>query len=297
MFYGAKAGDVQPDWLDTSKIAIPQADEQQRLLVNLITLMERDKMPLPRFWYLPRGEKAVVVMSGDDHRRQRPAAPPATSTASRRSARPAASVAELGVRALNVLHLSRTAPSPTPRPPAYVADGFEIALHPVVGPARRRRSRRRSSPRVFDTQLSASRASTRACRHRSRAGRTASTGPTGRSKRRSSSRTACGWTPTTTTIPAGWIGAKPGFLNGGGFPMRFADVDGTPIDVYQAEHQHDRRDRRQAYPATVDALLDNASAPQGYYGAFGVEHAHRQPRASRRRRGDRRLRAGARRAR
>ena len=29
--------------------------------------MERDRLPLPRFWYLPRGEKAVVVMSGDDH--------------------------------------------------------------------------------------------------------------------------------------------------------------------------------------------------------------------------------------
>ncbi len=76
---------------DTSKIAIPQADEQQRLLVNLITSMNADKMPLPRFWYLPRGEKAVVVMSGDDHspagsRRHRRA----TSIASRRSARPAA---------------------------------------------------------------------------------------------------------------------------------------------------------------------------------------------------------------
>ena len=33
----------------------------------MVTLMERDKLPLPRFWYLPRGEKAVVVMSGDDH--------------------------------------------------------------------------------------------------------------------------------------------------------------------------------------------------------------------------------------
>jgi len=67
MFYGAKAGDVQPDWLDTSKIAIPQADEQQRLLVNLMTLMERDRMPLPHFWHLPRGKKAVVILSGDDH--------------------------------------------------------------------------------------------------------------------------------------------------------------------------------------------------------------------------------------
>ena len=67
MFYGAKAGDVQPDWLDTSKIAIPQADEQQRLLANLITQMNLDRTPLPRFWYLPRGLKAAVVLTGDDH--------------------------------------------------------------------------------------------------------------------------------------------------------------------------------------------------------------------------------------
>ena len=50
---------MQPDWVNTTKIAIPQADEQQRLLVNLITLMERDKLPLPHFWYLPRGQKAA----------------------------------------------------------------------------------------------------------------------------------------------------------------------------------------------------------------------------------------------
>ena len=29
--------------------------------------MNRDKAPLPRFWYLPRGEKAAVVETGDDH--------------------------------------------------------------------------------------------------------------------------------------------------------------------------------------------------------------------------------------
>ena len=67
LFYGAAAGDVQPDWLDTAKIAIPQADEQQRLLANLIVTMARDRKPLPRFWYLPRGEKAAIVMTGDDH--------------------------------------------------------------------------------------------------------------------------------------------------------------------------------------------------------------------------------------
>ena len=67
LFFGAKQGDVQPDWVDLSKVAIPQADEQQRLLSNLIEQMNVDRKPLPRFWFLPRDEKAAVVMTGDDH--------------------------------------------------------------------------------------------------------------------------------------------------------------------------------------------------------------------------------------
>ena len=64
---GRAAGDSKPDWVDTNKIGIPQGDEQQRLLANLIVLMNRDRTPLPRFWYLPRDEKAALVMTGDDH--------------------------------------------------------------------------------------------------------------------------------------------------------------------------------------------------------------------------------------
>ena len=67
MFYGNAAGDPQPDWIDLNKVAIPQADEQQRLLANLILAMNSDGTPLPRFWYFPSGQKAVVVMTGDDH--------------------------------------------------------------------------------------------------------------------------------------------------------------------------------------------------------------------------------------
>ena len=56
-----------PNWVDLNKVAIPQADEQQRLLANLIEQMNLSRKPLPRFWYFPRGEKAVVIMTGDDH--------------------------------------------------------------------------------------------------------------------------------------------------------------------------------------------------------------------------------------
>ena len=133
MFFGAKAGDVQPDWLDTNKIAVPQADEQQRLLVNLITLMERDRMPVPHFWYLPRGEKAAVVLSGDDHS---PGAGPG-GTASEfdryKQLSPAGcSVAQWEcVRATSYIYPSATLTNP--QAAGYIADGFEVALHPQVG--------------------------------------------------------------------------------------------------------------------------------------------------------------------
>jgi len=49
--------------------------------------------------------------------------------------------------------------------------------------------------------------------------------------------------------------------------MRFTDTDGSIIDVYQAATQMtDESD--QSYPLTPNRLLDNATGPLGYYGAF-----------------------------
>ena len=39
-----------PGWVDFGRIRIPQADEQQRLLANLLLEMTRDRTPLPRLW-------------------------------------------------------------------------------------------------------------------------------------------------------------------------------------------------------------------------------------------------------
>jgi hypothetical protein len=49
--------------------------------------------------------------------------------------------------------------------------------------------------------------------------------------------------------------------------MRFADLDGSLIDVFQAVTQM-TDESVQSYPATVDALLDRALGSEGYYGAF-----------------------------
>jgi hypothetical protein len=67
--------------------------------------------------------------------------------------------------------------------------------------------------------------------------------------------------------PPEWIAERPGFFTGSGMPMRFAKSDGTMIDVYQATTQM-TDESGQTYPFTVDALLDRAIGPDGYYGAF-----------------------------
>ena len=74
------------------------------------------------------------------------------------------------------------------------------------------------------------------------------------------------------------MAAKPGFMTGSGLPMRFADTDGSVIDVYQANTQI-TDESGQAEPSTINALLDNAIGSAGYYGAF-VANIHTDSAAS-----------------
>jgi hypothetical protein len=54
-------------WLDTSKASVPQADELQRTLANLV----EQSAILPRLWYFPAYNgsiiKAAIIMTGDEH--------------------------------------------------------------------------------------------------------------------------------------------------------------------------------------------------------------------------------------
>jgi len=67
--------------------------------------------------------------------------------------------------------------------------------------------------------------------------------------------------------PPAWIQDRPGMFTGSGMPMRFADLDGSMIDVYQAATQM-TDESGQTEPFNVDTLLDNALGPKGYYGVF-----------------------------
>ncbi len=260
LFFGAKSGDVQPDWVDLSKVQIPQADEQQRLLVNLIETMNLDKKPLPKFWYFPRGEKAVVVMTGDDH-----ASGSSGGTSGQfefaKGARPAnCNVAEWDcVRGTSYIYPGSTMTDSAAA--AYEAEGFEIALHVNTGCNDWTPS---SLESFYSTQL----------------GDLAATFPSLPAP--STNRTHCiAWSDWATQPkveldhgirldtnyyywPGSWVENRPGHFTGSGMPMRFADLDGSLIDVYQANTQM-TDESGITYSTHINTLLDNAIGTPGYY--------------------------------
>lgn len=62
---GVRAVDMFVGFVDLDRIHLPQADEQQRLLVNLLNAVSR--APLPRLWYFPKNADSVLVCTGDSH--------------------------------------------------------------------------------------------------------------------------------------------------------------------------------------------------------------------------------------
>jgi len=264
LFYGAAAGDPQPDWVNLDKVHIPQADEQQRLLANLVTTMSRDRKPIPRFWYLPRGEKAVVVMTGDDHA--------FGGTAGRFDQYLAASPSGCSVATWECIrstsYIYPNSPLTNAQAQSYVASGFEVALHLNTnggGPCAN------WTPAELEGYLDAQLA-TFGAKY------TSVPAPV-------TNRTHCvAWSDWASQpkielehgirldtnyyyYPEPWASTKPGFMTGSGLVMRFADTDGTMIDTFQAATQM-TDESGQAYPFTVDALLDKAVGAQGYWGVF-----------------------------
>ena len=284
LFYGAAEFDPQPDWVNLDKVAIPQADEQQRLLANLIIQMNFDKKPLPRFWYFPRGLEAVVVMTGDDHGQDGTAgrfqqyvdhSPSGCSVDNWECIRGSsyrwyAPVGVLTGAAAAKFQLPLASVMPLVqgfdhmKALAFSDAGFELGLHVDTGCAD---YTRQELENFFDAQLSDFRAlfPSLPVSHRAH---------------------CIAWSGYTTMAeveaergirmdlnyyywPGAWVANRPGFFTGSGMPMRFATASGEIIDVYQAATQM-TDESGQTYPYTINALLDKATGPEGYYGAFAA---------------------------
>jgi hypothetical protein len=66
-FDGVRPSDMFHGWLDLDRIEIPQADEQQRLLANVLNFFSQSKRPIPRLWYFPNKSKSMLIATSDAH--------------------------------------------------------------------------------------------------------------------------------------------------------------------------------------------------------------------------------------
>ena len=257
LFYGNASFDPEPDWVDLNKVAIPQADEQQRFLVNLISQMNLAKKPLPRFWYLPSGFKAAVIMTGDDHNSG--GSRPRFDTYISES--PAnCSVADWQcVRATTYVWPL----TPFSSYQLYIAQGFEIATHSDNSP-----TCTDFTPSSLDAAIT------------SQLSAMAQNYPDNPPSQ--TNRTHCvlwsdydsepqillnhGMRLDTTYYywPDVWMQDVSGLFTGSGMPMRYSDRNGNIIDVYQATTQIPDEDNW-TYPDVVNTLINNALGPLGFY--------------------------------
>ncbi len=264
-FYGAASGDPKPDWVDLNKVAIPQADEQQRLLANLILEMNADRKPLPRFWYFPNGKKAVVIMTGDDHANN--------GTAGRfdqfKAARPANCSVTNWECVRGTSYIFPNTPLTDPQAATYNAEGFEVGLHLNTNCADFTQAQLEAFYSDQIAQFTSKYTSIPAPitqRHHCIAWSDWVTG--------AKVQLANGIRLDTSYYywPPSWVVNAPGMFTGSAMPMRFADLDGSLIDVYHAATQMTDESGQQ-YPFTIDTLLDRALGSEGYYGAFTI-NAH-----------------------
>jgi hypothetical protein len=263
MFYGNASFDPEPDWNNMANVLIPIADEQQRFLVNLLQQMNFASGPLPRFWYLPSGFKAAVVMTGDDHNQG--------GTSGRfdnyiADSAPGCSVPDWQcVRGTSYMWYG--VPLTDAQAASYVSQGFELAYHTDSNPTTCSNWTYSSLYDNYTDQLATFEATW------------PSIPPPQTHRMHCISWTDFDSQPLVELahgmrldtnyyyFPDNYVQGRTGMFTGSGMPMRFADHNGNTIDVYQVTTQLPDEDTWN-WPADINTLLDNANGPLGYYGVF-----------------------------
>lgn len=261
LFQGVKG----EDFVDMSKVAIPQADEQQRLLTNILLHLTGDRDLQVRSWYFPKGAKAVLVMAVDDHSPGDRAR--AALTFQEDQSPPSCSVADWEcIRSTSLMYTNGNLTDAELK--AYQERGFDFGVHVNTGC---RDWTQETLTKAYSDDLASFRAI-----YPSQPDQVAN-------------RIHCvAWSDYVSAArigqsfglrldldyyywPGQWVRNRPGFFTGSGIPMRFADLDGTLIDTYQVP-SHLVNESGMTYPAAIDTLLDRALGPLGYYGAFGTHY-------------------------
>ena len=220
-----------------------------------------DKKPLPRFWFLPSGKKAAVVMSGDDHGVNR-----TTNIFNKfKNDGPNSPQDVADWKAVRgTSYIWPNTPITDAQLAQFQSEGFEIALHLNTDCANWTTTSWRQYWKdqwniMKDKFPSIQNAVT--------------------------NRTHCiAWSDWVNQAkmqaelgvrldvnyyyyPGNWIQGRAGMFTGSGMPMRFADIDGTMVDCYQVATQL-TDESNQVYPEEIDNLLNKAMGAEGYYGVF-----------------------------
>lgn len=257
-----------PSYIDLNKVTIPQADEQQRLLANMIISMNLDKKPLPRFWYLPSMHKAVVLYAIDDH---------ATATGTKTAFNTLLSSSPSGCsvsdwtcyRGTSWFYTSSSLTNAEVS--SFYSDGFEFGVHANGCNV--------CSPYEYNLYLTDQLTSFQAkytsvpaqTTHRFHQVSWSDWNTHPRIERQNSIRFDMNY----YWYPPAWTGNKFGFMRGSGLPMKFGAIDGSPIDVYQQATDYTNDNELAATSANLSAAVDRALGSEGYYGIFGTHDDRR----------------------
>jgi hypothetical protein len=269
MYFGAKTGDVQSDYVDLNKIQIPQADEQQRLLANVITQATKDAQPMPRFWYLPHDYKAAVVMAGDDHGLNaiggigRPFNDWLSNSPTTCSVMDWQCVRSSG-------YVYPSAGLTDSRAAQYQKVGFELGAHPPGDGAGCGSYASYAALGVLVNQSLTffhnkytSLPNQRTTRYHCYVWSDYDSQP------RVDYNNGIRYDLNYVTYPSSWISTRAAIITGSGMNMRLTDASGSLLDVHQGVTNFENTVT--AGPA-ISTVLDNATNANGYYGIFGTHY-------------------------
>ncbi len=259
-------GNGTTDWLNTAKAYIPQADEQQHLLTNMLLSMTQPNSPMPRFWILPHGLKSALVMLMDDH---------ATATGTNdifndiyNYSTTNCSVIDWGCQRSGSLLYANSGLTVSQAATANSL-GFSMGVHVQTGCSDYTSYNNLNS--AYITQIADFRTVY------------GSVLPL-----QNFDRTHCyvwsdwdsvpkvdianglrinynyEWWPNT------WTGSNTGYLTGSGLAMRFTDATGNLLDTYQAVTDLDYE--TDPTSATMNADLDNTINSNEFYGVLGTHY-------------------------
>jgi len=253
------------NYLDATKIPIPQADEQMRLLTNAIMRINYDKTPLPRLWYFPDFKKTMLIFTGDMEWANIALINDEFEDVEARS----------GAMSLYLTTYSGGAWVSPSDVQNWTDRGHEIGWHVVTGASYA------SMENAYATQFSQFNAyygfdPIPTIRHHG-AIWFGYVEPAKIEELHGIRMDFNGYHVGSFIDPGDGLGARNGWMTGSGLPMRFADQNGTIVDVYQIMTEwpddilgNGNQGRQSLNSTQTIALVDKMfnQSRDGFYSAF-----------------------------